>query len=310
MKALEKIKATATVFLPIVGSTGALFYLLQRRIGRPEIYAFLFMYSLTGIGVSVGLHRLLTHKSFKTGRLVRYGLAIAGSMACQGPVLEWVAIHRIHHRFADHEGDPHSPYFPKLKPFRRLRGFLHAHVSWIFAGNPKGLSEYVRDLESDAGLVFIDRHYYSWVIAGLLIPGFVSWCCRPTLGSMVLGILCGGFVRILAVHHITWSVNSVCHVWGARPFATADQSTNNPILAVFSIGESWHNNHHAFPFSASFRLSWWQLDLSYLFISSLQLIGLAYAVKVPSKDQIRNAVGYTSSGIGPSKNRPCARSDH
>lgn len=279
------------VFAPIFGTSGALFYLFQRRLGRHEIYVFLLMYCLTGIGISVGFHRLLTHKSFKTGRFVRYGLAIAGSMAVQGPVLEWVAIHRIHHRFADRDGDPHSPYFPELG--HRLRGFLHAHVWWIFDETPLNLFQYVRDLKSDSGLLFIDRHYRSWVVLGLLIPGFLCWCLRPTLSSFSFGILFAGFARIFAVHHITWSVNSVCHVWGSRPFATSDRSTNNAILALFSIGEGWHNNHHAFPYSASFRFSWWQLDLSYLFISLLQFIGLAYAVKLPTKEKVRKKLAMS-----------------
>jgi stearoyl-CoA desaturase (delta-9 desaturase) len=286
MSLSERLEVLGTICLPVVGITLTFIFLIKKEIGRLEIYEFFFMYVLTAIGVSVGFHRLFTHDSFRTVPLVRYALGVAGSMADQGRLLEWVAFHRIHHRFADREGDPHSPYFPRMGIFPRFRGFLHSHVAWLFDDNPVDLSTNVRDLMSDHGLVLINRLYYLWVFLGLLIPGVMSWFLNRTLRGFLFGALCGGFVRLFALHHITWSINSVCHIWGSRPFSTPDHSTNNPILALVGVGEGWHNNHHAFPYSASHGLHWWQLDLSYSFIALLEAVGLASDVKIPTKDQI------------------------
>jgi stearoyl-CoA desaturase (delta-9 desaturase) len=282
----ERLEVLGTVCLPICGMALTLIFLLKNEIGHSEIYAFLTMYIVTAIGVSVGFHRLFTHDSFKTVPAVRYALGIAGSMADQGPLIEWVAFHRMHHRFADREGDPHSPYFPRMGVFPRFRGFLHSHVAWLFDANPADLTMYVRDLLTDPGLVLINRFYYLWVFLGLLIPGVFCWFLDGTLKGFLFGVLCGGFVRLFALHHITWSINSVCHIWGSRPFSTPDHSTNNPILALVGVGEGWHNNHHAFPYSASHGLHWWQLDLSYFLIALLETVGLASSVKVPTEDQI------------------------
>jgi stearoyl-CoA desaturase (Delta-9 desaturase) len=294
MPLTERIEVFGTVFLPIIG-VAAVVLLFRKQIGRSEISAFLIMYSVTAIGVSVGFHRLFTHDSFKAVSAVRYALGIAGSMADQGSLIEWVAFHRIHHRFADREGDPHSPYFPVISVLPRLRGFLHSHTVWLFDDNPSDLSSYVRDLLADPGLVVINQFYYLWVFLGLLIPGIFCWLMDGTLKGFALGVLCGGLVRLCALHHITWSINSVCHIWGSRPFPTVDHSTNNPILALLGVGEGWHNNHHAFPFSASHGLRWWQVDLSYLFIVLLEKIGWVSSVKVPTKAQIDRK--STQSGV-------------
>jgi len=271
------------VVLPLLGLGLALIFLFKGLIGFPEVVAFAAMYVVTAIGISVGLHRLFTHDSFKAVPIIRYALAIAGSMADQGPLVEWVAIHRLHHRFADREGDPHSPYFPRMSLFR---GLWHSHIGWVFEDNPSELSAYAGDILADPGLVFINRFYYLWVFLGLLIPGIACWILDGNLKGFAFGVLCGGFVRMFVVHHITWSINSVCHIWGSRPFATLDKSTNNPVLALVGVGEGWHNNHHAFPFSASHGFRWWQLDLSYCLIVFLETLGLVSSVKVPTKEQI------------------------
>jgi stearoyl-CoA desaturase (delta-9 desaturase) len=282
----ERLEVLGTVFLPVLGLALALIFLFKKQIGHSEIFVFVAMYVVTAIGISVGFHRMFTHDSFKAVPILRYGVGIAGSMADQGPLIEWVAFHRLHHRFADREGDPHSPYFPKMSIFPRLSGLLHSHVGWLFDDNPCDLAAYAGDLLADPGLVFINRFYYLWVFLGLLIPGILCWILEGTFKGFVLGVLCGGFVRLFALHHITWSINSVCHIWGSRPFATLDKSTNNPILALVGVGEGWHNNHYAFPFSASHGLRWWQLDLSYALIAFLKTVGLVSNVKVPTKDQI------------------------
>jgi stearoyl-CoA desaturase (Delta-9 desaturase) len=286
MPLTERLEVLGTVLLPMLGLALAVVFLRRKEVGHSEIYAFLAMYLFTAIGISVGFHRLFTHDSFKAVSTCRYLLAIAGSMADQGPLIEWVAFHRLHHRFADREGDPHSPYFPRTGLFPKLRGLLHSHVGWLLDDNPAHLSKYAGDLLADPGLVFINRFYYLWVTLGLLIPGLCCWILEGSFKGFALGVLWGGLVRLFALHHITWSINSVCHIWGSRPFATLDHSTNNPILALVGVGEGWHNNHHAFPFSASHGLRWWQLDLSYALIAFLQRIGLVSNVKLPTKDQV------------------------
>lgn len=245
-------------------------------------------YVLTVLGVTVGFHRLLTHRAFKTYRPIRYTLAILGSAAVQGPVLAWVSDHRKHHRFSDQHGDPHSPvagFGDGL--LAAIRGFFHAHVGWLFTAEGRARQEkYVPDLLRDRGLVVINRLFPLWVALGVVIPGLVGWALTQQAWGLVTGMLWGGGVRIFLAHHVTFAINSICHMFGRRPFRTPDESRNVWLLSVLSLGESWHNNHHAFPTSAFHGLRPWQVDISGMVIAGLEKTRLAWDVtRVPPERQ-------------------------
>jgi stearoyl-CoA desaturase (delta-9 desaturase) len=281
----------AAVLLPIIGLLAAIVLTWGTAIDWVQLIILVGMVHATSIGITIGYHRLFTHRSFQAGAPLRYLLAALGSMALQGPVIEWVGAHRQHHQHSDDHDDPHSPYNHAGGSWGAgivgtLRGFYHAHVGWLFRGRLKGLGRYTRDLRDDPVIRAVNSQFYLWVLLGLVIPaalgGLVTWSFRGAL----LGFLWGGLVRILIVHHVTWSVNSVCHLWGSRPFACDDESRNNPIIGVLALGEGWHNNHHAFPTSARHGLRWWELDISYLYIRALATVGLARKVRLPDRDRM------------------------
>jgi len=240
------------------------------------------MYVLTGLGITIGYHRLFTHRSFKTVRPVELGLAVIGSMAVEGALFRWVAMHRRHHQHSDQPGDPHSPHEFGRGFFAAIAGWWHAHVGWCFKREAPGLDRYVRDLGKDRCLRRVSRLFPLWVALGLLIPAAAGGLITGTWLGAALGFLWGGLVRVFLVHHVTWSINSVCHLWGTRPYATRDESRNNAVCGVLAFGEGWHNNHHAFPNSARHGLRWWQLDTSYLVIWVMARLGLAWRVRVPA----------------------------
>jgi stearoyl-CoA desaturase (delta-9 desaturase) len=237
-------------------------------------------YLLCGLGITVGYHRLFTHRSFKTTRALRALLAVLGSMAIEGPLIEWASTHRKHHRFSDRSGDPHSPHVDHGAGWSgALRGLAHAHLGWIFRGkdmaNPR---RYAKDLLDDRDLRFISRTFPLWAATGLALPFGLGVTLTGSLVGGFTGLLWGGVVRVFLVHHATFSINSLCHCFGRRPFATGDESRNLAWLAPLSLGEAWHNNHHAFPTSARHGLGRWQLDLSALLIAALERCRLAWDV--------------------------------
>jgi stearoyl-CoA desaturase (Delta-9 desaturase) len=250
-------------------------------------------YTLAGLGITVGYHRLFTHRSFKTTRSVRALLAVFGAMAVEGPLLEWVATHRKHHRFSDHEGDPHSPHLDPAPGWRgALRGLGHAHMGWMFRGkdmaNP---ARYAKDLLGDRQLRFISRAFPLWAIAGLAIPFGLGVALTGTVVGGLTGLLWGGLVRVFLLHHATFSINSLCHYFGRRPFPTDDESRNLAWLAPLAFGEAWHNNHHAFPTSARHGLSRWQVDPGAWLIAALERCHLAWGVIriTPERQQAKRA---------------------
>ena len=236
-------------------------------------------YIPTGLGITVGYHRLFTHRSFKTGRPLRITFAILGSAAVEGPVIEWVANHRKHHAFSDQEGDPHSPHVGHGDgPFAAVRGLWHAHVGWLFRSDFANQERYAPDLCADPDIVRVSDTFVVWVLAGLFVPFALGYALTGRLSGALTGLLWGGAVRIFLLHHVTFSINSLCHYYGRAPYKTGDESRNLAWLAPLSFGEAWHNNHHAFPTSAFHGLRWWQFDASALVIRGLAATGLAWDV--------------------------------
>lgn len=249
-----------------------------------------FGWIITSLGITVGFHRLMSHKSFETYRWVRAFWMIVGSLSVEGSPLVWCAVHRRHHGHSDQEGDPHSPHLHGTSVWGMIKGFCHAQIGWLFTGHwsKPNLEKYVPDLLKDKFLVTVDKFYYLFVVASLLAPAALGYGIEyfaggnPWFGAW-LGFVWGGLVRIFVSHHITWSINSVCHVFGKRHFHSNDHSTNNVICGVLAMGEGWHNNHHAFPSSAKHGLLWYQFDMSWMVIRSMKALGLAWNIRLPSE---------------------------
>ena len=259
-----------------------------------DVAIFAVMYVLTGLGVTVGFHRLFTHRSFKAKPAVRGTLAILGSAAIEGPIVAWVADHRKHHAFSDQPGDPHSPHVDHGHGFRgALRGLFHAHMGWLFIHTERGnKARYAPDLQSDPLISWVDRTFVLWVTAGLLFPALLGFLLGGTVEAALTGLLWGGLVRMLVVHHVTYSINSLCHFFGKRDYETGDESRNLAWLSFFSFGEAWHNNHHAFPTAAEHGFKRRQFDPSAYVIRALEKTGLAWDVVRPSEEKrARKAVG-------------------
>jgi stearoyl-CoA desaturase (delta-9 desaturase) len=253
----------------------------NRELHWRDVCLFVVLYVPTGLGITVGFHRLLTHRSFKTSPWLRGLLAILGTMAIEGPVISWVADHRKHHAYADRIGDPHSPHVDHGGGWRgALRGLAHAHVGWLFDHSQRAARErFTPDLLADPVIDFVDRTFVVWSLLGLAIPFGLGWLIGGSATTGLEGLLWGGVVRVFVLHHVTYSINSLCHFFGRRRFATEDHSQNLAWLAPFSLGEAWHNNHHAFPTSAIHGLGARELDVSGALIALLERAGLVWDVQ-------------------------------
>ena len=258
------------------------------------------LYLLTTFGVTVGLHRLFTHRSFKTGPRTRFVWAVLGSMAIEGPIISWVSDHRKHHACSDQQGDPHSPHVDHGDGVSgALRGLFHAHVGWLFIHTQRGSKErFAPDLLRDPVVSFVNRTFFFWAILGLLIPFALGYALGGTLTAALTALLWGGAVRVFLLHHATYSINSICHVFGTSPYETGDHSRNVALLALPTMGEAWHNNHHAFPSSARHGLRSWELDPSAAVINGMEKLGLAWdvvRVDPEREEQLRRATNDPAS---------------
>jgi stearoyl-CoA desaturase (delta-9 desaturase) len=283
MQAMTRAHKISNLFgavVPFLAFIAAIVLLWNRIVDWTDLALFAVMYVLTGLGVTVGFHRLLTHRSFQTHKPTEYLFATLGSMAVQGPVIAWVADHRKHHAHTDEEGDPHSPHVGRGDGvIGALRGLWYAHMGWLFDAHGRAEAErYARDLVEDRGMRFLGRNFLGVALLGLLIPAGLGYLLDGTLKGALTGLLWGGLVRIFMLHHVTWSINSVCHFFGRRRFQIEDQSTNVFWLALPSFGESWHHNHHAFPRSAVHGLKWWEIDTTATVIRTMKRLRLAWNV--------------------------------
>jgi stearoyl-CoA desaturase (delta-9 desaturase) len=249
------------------------------------------LYVVTGHGITVGYHRLFTHSSFKPKRPLKIALAMLGSLAVEGSVIGWVAAHRRHHRYSDAPGDPHSPHSYGSGPLAQLRGFFHAHVAWLFSAQLTSAQRYAPDLLKDRDLVILSRLFPLFAVMSLAIPFGLGWLIGGTLGGAFTALIWAGFVRMTVLHHVTWSINSVCHVFGRRPYKTNDHSTNFAPLAILSFGESWHNFHHAQPCSARHGAAPHQIDSSARVIRLFEQFGWATNVRWPDRARLTASIG-------------------
>jgi stearoyl-CoA desaturase (delta-9 desaturase) len=266
--------------VPIVATIGGVVLLWRGEVGLSDLVTFATMYVICILGITVGYHRLLAHRSFTTSQPVRIGLAVAGSMAAQGPAIIWAAHHRRHHRLTDKRGDPHSPYVtPEGDEQTGLRGWWHSHLGWLLDEDLTSAPiRYCPDLAREPALRWVSRHFALIVLAGIALPAALGYALAGTVLGAATGALWGGLIRMFALNQITYCVNSFGHLTGGRGFATPDESRNTAWLALPSFGESWHNNHHALPRSARFGFRVWQIDLGGAFVTTLERLGLARSV--------------------------------
>jgi stearoyl-CoA desaturase (Delta-9 desaturase) len=274
--------------IPLLAFLVAVFFAWQEIFGPSDIVILVVMYTASALGATVGFHRLLTHRAFQTHKPVQYLFAVLGTMSVQGSVISWVADHRQHHAYADAEGDPHSPFGYGSGFWAGLRGLWHAHAGWLLTrGHQADAGRFAKDLVEDRGMVLIDRAFLPIVATGLAIPFAFGYLVTGGLAGALTAVLWGGLARVFLFHHATFSVNSICHFFGRPRFDTDDHSRNVFWLALPSMGEAWHNNHHAFPRSAYHGLRWWEFDLSGLVIRAMRRLGLAWNVVEISPERQR-----------------------
>ena len=285
----EKIYVGFVTTIPIIGMLLFIRLLLESEIRAFEWISFFCFYLIGEIGAEAGHHRYFSHRAFEANRPLKIFLAIAASVSGKGSIFEFAAVHRKHHKYTDRENDPHSPHLSGTRPRQRVRGFLHAYYGWIYrtSMNP---AEHARvlDLLKDEDLVkFANRRmYYVWLLVGVLLPGILALAWYGDFDSALRGCLISGLVRLFFQQHTAFLINSICHIWGDRPFQTSDRSTNNTLLAFLTLGVGWHNNHHAFPYTAYNSFHWWQIDVAGWFIRTCELVGLASNCQFPTQAQI------------------------
>jgi len=275
------------VFTPLVALLAAIpLAVVYGFLGWSDVVVAAVFYVIGCLGITVGYHRYFTHGSFKANRGLKIALAIAGSLAMQGPVIKWVADHRRHHAFSDKEGDPHSPWLFGTGPRALARGFWHSHTGWLFDRDLTNEERFTPDLLADTDLRRVDSLFGLWSALTLLLPAALGGLLTWSWWGALTGLFWAGLVRVALLHHVTWSINSICHMWGARPFAARDHSANVWWLAIFSAGESWHNLHHADPTCARHGVQKGQVDLSAVTIRAFEKLGWATAVRWPTTKRL------------------------
>jgi stearoyl-CoA desaturase (Delta-9 desaturase) len=295
---VQLVSAGLVVALPLAAVAFAVTVFWNRGIGWLDLGLAVGMYVFTGLGLSLGFHRLFSHKSFVPARWLKITLAIAGTMGIEGSVTSWVSQHRRHHAFTDRQGDPHSPVPTGPGATQWLRGLWHAHAGWLFVPNEVNSQRWAKDLEEDPDLAFITRTVLVWTVLSFAIPVVIGWLVTGTLWGAFLAGLWGGVVRVAVLHHVTWGTNSLCHTFGRQPYGAKDRSTNFAPLALLSFGDAWHNTHHAFPRSARHGADSGQIDISAEVIRMFERCGWATEVHWPRQAAMEKRRALVGAGLG------------
>jgi len=278
-----------TNVVPFLGFVAGVVLIAYWGFGWFEIIIFSSMYLLSVIGLEVGFHRLFTHRSFDAVAPLVAFLAITGSFCAQGPLIYWVANHRRHHRHSDKAGDPHSPFVDmnRNKIGNMLKGFWHAHLGWQVDHEAPNTAHFAKDLLKNKLLFKLNKTYFIWVSLGVILPSLIGLLVYGNWQGLLKGMIWGGLARVFVVNQVTFSINSICHIAGSQPFKTGEGSRNNALLAIPTFGQAWHNNHHAFPYSAIVGLKKGQIDLGGLTIKLFEKLKWVSRVKQPNLDQIK-----------------------
>jgi stearoyl-CoA desaturase (delta-9 desaturase) len=297
---LQRNITLAAVILPFVGFLVAIVLSWNELVSATDLAIFAALYLPTAFGITIGYHRLFTHRAFEAKRWVRYTFAVLGSMAVQGSVIDWVADHRKHHAFTDTDGDPHSPHGHGEGIRGAFSGLWYAHMGWLIDTQGQATKrQFAPELLEDPTMRRINNAFLPLVGASLLIPAALGFALTGTAAGALTGLIWGGLVRIFLVHHVTWSINSVCHFFGRRRFEVDDHSTNVFWLAIPSLGESWHHNHHAFPRAAQQGMRWWEIDISAAIITLMEKLGLAWnVIRISPERQEQRLAGGASRRRG------------
>jgi stearoyl-CoA desaturase (delta-9 desaturase) len=287
-----RIVTFLAILLPLLGVIAAPFFVWGWGFGWTDLGLLVGSYLITALGITVGYHRLFVHRSFETYPWVKFLFAVFGSMAIQGSLFQWAAVHRRHHQHSDTPDDPHTPHHSGVGIWGMIKGFWHAHIAWFFRPDPPEIWRYIKDLRASKSLRIASALFPLWATLSIILPGILGGVITQSWMGVWTGLIWGSAVRIFLVHHITWSVNSACHIWGRQPYKSDDHSRNNLVFGILAMGEGWHNTHHAFPTSARHGLRWWQPDFSYYTIKAMNLVGLAWDVRVPTKEQQKKSLRY------------------
>jgi stearoyl-CoA desaturase (delta-9 desaturase) len=282
----QKWHAIAISVVPAIGTVAAIWLAVLYGMTVTDIVLVVVMYAITMLGISVGYHRHFSHRAFKAVTPVRVALAAAGSMAAQGSVSYWVANHRRHHQYTDRPGDIHSPYWDENKELGAVEGFWHSHMGWTFGHRMTNTVTFAKDIYREPAIAMANKLYYVWAILGFVVPTLIGGLASMSWYGALTGFLWGGLVRMFLCYHFTNGIDSVTHIFGRRPFTTHDHSRNNAFWALPTMGEGWHNNHHAFPSSAIFGLTWWQVDVGAWLLRGLEKLGLVWDLHVATPEMI------------------------
>jgi stearoyl-CoA desaturase (delta-9 desaturase) len=293
----KRVVALVTIGVPSVGFAIAVYLMVTGRATAVDYSLFLVFYIVHMFGITIGFHRYVAHKSFKTSRFFEGVLMIAGSMALEGPVLHWVATHRRHHRFADEMGDPHSPNLSGNDLRGKLRGLWYAHIPWMLSDQESRVSVFAPDVLRDRNLYYYSRTYPIWALAGLLLPALIGLAVGGSLASALSGFIFGGLARAFVANQALWCVGSISHMIGSRPFATRDDSANNWPVAFLTFGEGLQNNHHAFPGAYRHGIRWWEPDVSGWAIAALSKPSIVWGLHMPTATAVDNRLNRNKAAV-------------
>jgi stearoyl-CoA desaturase (Delta-9 desaturase) len=289
----QMVLVTVFAVVPLLALVAAVPVAWGWGLAWVDIGLAVFFYALTCLGVTIGFHRYFTHGAFKARRGLRIALAVVGSLAMQGPVINWVADHRRHHAYADKEGDPHSPWLFGTSAAALAKGFWHAHMGWMFQRERTNAQRFAPDLLADNDIRRIDRLFPVLTAVTLLAPAVLGGVITMSWWGALTAFFWASLVRVAVLHHVTWSVNSICHLIGERPFESRDKAANFWPLAIASMGESWHNSHHADPTCARHGVQRGQIDISARLIWAFEKLGWATHVRWPRPERLARKLRST-----------------